>query len=94
MGIKYQIWFCEVEGRVVTPVKPRPRQKSTPKPNVQVFKISIPVKFYPFEDGQDPRPVNTYSSVLSKICNISTNSEVIYDKILLITPVGDTTVKE
>jgi hypothetical protein len=94
MEIRYPIWFCEVEGRVVTPNKPRPRQKSIPKPSVQVFKVSIPVKFYPFEEGETPIPVNVKSTVIQKMCTIKSNSKIVYDKILLITQVGDTKIKE
>jgi hypothetical protein len=91
--IKYPIWFCEVEGRILTPTKPRARQKSLPKPKTQIFKISMPVKFYPFSEDEDPKPIISSCISLQRHYKVASNAEVIFDKIILISACGETTIK-
>ena len=93
--IRYPIYYCEVEGRISTPTKPRKGQRTIPKPKIRNFKIDIPVKFYPFDrESEKPVPIDTKSIHLQSVYGVDKKDTVYFDKIKLLVPVGDTRIKD
>ena len=92
--IRYPILFCEVRGRISTPTKPRKGQRTIPKPKIRTFKDTIPVKVYPYEEGDELVPTSTKSVYLQGKYGIDKKDTVYYDKIVVLRSVGDTRIKD